>query len=475
MGAIKENILLNAVFPLADKVMGTCAMRWYRQIREMNTWTREQVQEWQTHRLHLLINHAYNHTRYYREIMDERGLKPEDILTLEDIKKLPVLTREIILNRAEDLTPDNIQKYPHRVSSTGGSTGQPMRYLQDENTWGFTTAMKIFSWQQSGYHYGDLYVSLGSSSLFPVNKKSFVHEVYFRLRNTIPLNGMNMDAQVCRKYMDIIISHNVRYVYGYATAIYLLADYCVRNGVKHDMKMAYTTSEKLTPQYRATIEKAWGCQVMDCYGSRDGGITAFEIERGYYNVGYCAWLEADTDKPSELYATNLVDFAFPTIRYSNRDEVQLCDENQQTQYNGQCIKEVIGRTSDIIRLPNGHILTGPGFTILFRKFHIAAYCISQPRENTVLVQMQKTVDFKAEENAEILAAFRKHVGENIDIQLEYVDAFEPMKNGKRRFFMVSEDDSHAGQLNGRLITATIWYLFTATKKRQEPEYHALAA
>jgi len=36
-------------------------------------------------------------------------------------------------------------------------------------------------------------------------------------------------------------------------------------------------------------------------------------------------------------------------------------------------------------------------------------------------------------------------------------------------------DSHAGQLNGRLITATIWYLFTATKKRQEPEYHALAA
>ena len=109
----------------------------------------------------------------------------------------------------------------------------------------------------------------------------------------------------------------------------------------------------------------------------------------------------------------------------------------------------MGRTSDIIRLPNGHILTGPGFTIMFRKFHVAAYRISQPQEDTILVQVQKTNEFKNNEEAEILATFRKHVGEGIDVKLEYIDVFEPMKNGKRRFFMVDSSEAEGENLNGR--------------------------
>ena len=154
-----------------------------------------------------------------------------------------------------------------------------MHYLCDENTWGFVTAMKIYSWRQTGYRYGDTYISLGSSSLFPVNKKSLVHDIYYRLRNTIPLNGMNMDDRTCATYMDIVRQHKARYIYGYATAIYLLAKYCKEHNIQWHFNAAFPTAEKLTPVYRQTIADTWGAKIMDCYGSRDGCITAYEIEK----------------------------------------------------------------------------------------------------------------------------------------------------------------------------------------------------
>ena len=435
MSNLKEKALLECVFPLADMVMGTCAMKWYRQIERMNTWPKAVVLDWQTVQMHRLVEHAYNHTRYYREVMDNLGIKPQDIKMLDDLKQFPVLTREIIKERFDDLVADNIKNYPHRMSSTGGSTGEPMKYICDENTWGFVTAMKIYSWKQTGYKYGDLFVSLGSSSLFPVNKKSVVHEIYFRLKNTIPLNGMNMDDETCSKYMEIIRRHNVRYIYGYATAIYLLARFCQENQIKWHFNVAFATAEKLTPHYRQVISNTWDAQVMDCYGSKDGGITAYEIEPGKFHVGYAAWLEASDREPSELYATNLVDFAFPTIRYSNRDEVMMWDDSVVSRYNGQLLREVIGRTSDVMSFDNGHKLTTSGFTILFRKFNVEAYRISKSGGLSMVVQVQKNKRFTNDEYELLYAALKKFVGDEVSVDIQCVERFEPLKNGKRSFFI----------------------------------------
>lgn len=425
--------MLNIVFPIADKVMGTCAMKWYKQIVRMNSWSKEEATNWQTNRMHLLIDHVYNHTRYYREIMDNLGLKPQDVKSLDDLKQFPILTRETIKERYNDLIPDNIKMYPHRKSATGGSTGQPMQYICDENTWGFVTAMKIYSWKQSGYRYGDKFVSLGSSSLFPVNKKSLVHEIYYRLRNTIPLNGMNMDDDTCAMYMEIIRKHKVRYIYGYATAIYLLAKYCKDNNIQWHFNVAFTTAEKLTPFYRQVISDTWSSKVMDCYGSKDGGVTAYEIDPGRYHVGYASWLEASDSEPSELYATNLVDFAFPTIRYANRDEVMMWGNSVDSNYNGQLLKTIIGRTSDVVEFKNGHKLTTSGFNSLFRGFNVEAFRIIKNGDLSVLVRLQKRDEFTNKEHELLYATIKKYVGEDVDVKFEYVDKFEPLKNGKRSF------------------------------------------
>ena len=94
-----------------------------------------------------------------------------------------------------------------------------------------------------------------------------------------------------------------------------------------------------------------------------------------YHVGYASWFEASDVEPSELYATNLIDLAFPVIRYFNRDEVLLRNDSVDSQYNGQLLKEVVGRTSDVVAFDNGHKLTTSGFNSLFRGFNVEAFRI----------------------------------------------------------------------------------------------------
>ena len=235
--------------------------------------------------------------------------------------------------------------------------------------------------------------------------------------------------------MEIIRNEGIRYVYGYATAIYLLAKYCRDNKVDWQINAVFTTAEKLTPMYRKVISETWGAQVMDCYGSRDGGITAYEIEPERYHVGYATWMEASDSEHSELFATNLIDFAFPTIRYSNQDEVVMWDSSVESGYNGQILREVIGRTSDIIAFDNGHRLTTSGFTILFRAFNVEAYRITKIDPMSVLVQIQKRENYSQQEHEQLLATFRRLVGNDVNVIIEYVDSFQPLPNGKRSFFM----------------------------------------
>lgn len=435
MAKIKEFILLKIVIPIVDMMMGMKIKYWYREIKRLNSLSRDEITEWQNRQFSDLIRFAYEHTVYYKEVIDKSGYSIDDFTSTKDICRLPILTKEIIRQRYSDIIPDNITKIPHRKRSTGGSTGEPLRFIIDENTWGYVTAAKIHAWKTTGFHYGEPFLSFGSTSLFRVNKKKRLHDIYYKLRNAIALNGMNMEDSICRKYLEIARKKRVKYIYGYASSIYILASYVKKHNVKYKLNAVFTTSEVLTPEYRQVIEEAFGTKVMDCYGAHDGGITAFEIQRGSYFVGYNTFCEVEN--PSEistLYCSNLIDFAFPMLRYEVGDAVVM-DNSANTHYNGQIIKKIEGRTGDIIRLKNGHTITNPGFTVVFKQFNVKAYRIKQLSESSLVVTLAVLPNFKKGEEVKIIDTIKKYAGDDCEIRVEYIDQFEPLENGKRRFIM----------------------------------------
>lgn len=436
MSAFNEWIRLGVIYPLAEKVKGTNSMYWYRKIQEMNTWSREEIKAWQEAQLQRVVKQAYEHTVYWKRMFDERGLKPSDIRTTEDLKKLPILTKADIRAHYDEIVADNGSQFPHRKDKTGGTTGEPMPYLTDENIWGYVSANKIVAWRATGYRFGDPFMALGSASIFK-KKAPLARRVLDKIRNERAYNSMNLDGELCRKYIEILKKQHIHYIYGYASAIYLVAKYALENGIDmRHMRGAFTTSENLTDVYRETIEKAFGCRVMDCYGSRDAGVTAYEVTPGNYHVGYSALLEiVDEFEPRKgtLIATNLLNMAFPILRYEFGDVAEL--DNNCPAYNGQVLHQIYGRTSDVLRLDNGHVLTSPGFTILMRDFPVKAYDIQKLSGSSVRMQVVVADGWTKEDEKRLADEMKRFCGEGCAFALEYVEKFEPLKNGKRRYFM----------------------------------------
>ena len=442
MSALKESIILNLIMPMAEMLMGTCAMKWRKIILKMNSWSSEEIRAWQNENLRAFVKHAYEHTTYYKNQFDTLGIKPEDIQTIDDLQKLPIIRKQDVIEHFEELKADNAYLFKHRLCHTGGSTGEPMYHLFDEESWGYDTAAKIIAWKQTGYRYGDAFVALGSASLFE-KKAGIVRRVYDRLRGEIALNCLNLDENLCEKYVKIFRKKNIRYIYGYAAALYTFALYCKRNSVDlTQIQVAFSTSENLTPLYRKTIEETWKCRVMDCWGCRDAGLATFEVKKGYYYVGYNSILES-IDRMDNgmgtMLSTNILNYSMPLLRYQFGDVARLVNNDEaraETEYNGQLVTEVIGRSSDLICLRNGHTLTAPGFTILMLNFDVIAYDIRPFNGNEgIVMRLQRGRGYNEKQEEELKKELERLCGKGAVVRVEYVDGFEQSKNGKHRFFL----------------------------------------
>lgn len=437
MSRLYSNILKNVIIPLADKVMHTRIKSYYQLINKMQTWSKEDILNWQFVKLKKLIEHAYNNTEYYQELFDKHGIKPENITKIEDLKKIPILTKSDIIKNYNELTPKNINTIPHLQSATGGSTGDPMKFLLGKASWSFSNAAHIFNWEKTGYNYGDKYIALGSTSLFVNKNKSLTHTIYYKLKNKIGLNGVNMSARVCGNYVTLIQKKRIRFIYGYASAIYLLAKYVQEKNIKLNIDVCFPTSEVLTDVYKNTIKEAFKCKVLDGYGASDGGITAFDHKGGCFEVGYntiISTINKDADI-SELFLTDTLNYAMPLINYKIGDEVIMNDPKAPPcEYNGQIINKVLGRTSEIIELENGNVLTGPGFTILFKDIPVEYYYIEKNGVNSINCTIIKFPSYEEKHEKIIYSTFRKMMGQDSTISINYSDKIKYTSSGKRKYF-----------------------------------------
>ena len=433
------------LMPIAEKVKGTNSIYWLKQIEKMSKWSAEQVLAWQEERLRAFITHAYEHTVYYRRVMDERGLKPSDIQHIADLQKLPIMTKEIANAHHDEIVPDNLSQFHYREGRTGGTTGVPMVHYFDEDTWGYTTAAKVYHWRKYGYEFGEPFAAMGSASLF-AKKPSLVRRIYDRLRNEIPMNTVNLTDELCEKYIGIIREKKIRYIYGYAASIYVFTKYVAAHGIDlKQIKGVFTTSETLTDENRELIKKTYDCVVMDCYGARDAGMSAYERAYHEYEIGYNAITEIVNEiepNTGTVLSTNILNYSFPLIRYQFGDEAELAmpavsDERLAVSgYNGQLFKRILGRTSNVMRLENGHNMTATGFSMIMKEFDVNAFTFNKTGVNEVTLTIEPIKGkYDDKQEAEISRTIYLYIGKDAKLNIQYVDHFEPEANGKRKYFM----------------------------------------
>lgn len=445
MGKLKETLLLKAILPVSDVFFHTHLASWYKRIKKMLGWKPEAILDWQTSQMRNLIQDAYRYSPYYHKLFDSLSLSPEDIRTPDDLKKIPPLTKEIIASHYDEILLQGKRGLHYKHASTGGSTGNPTRYVKDNDSWGFDNAFNILMWERAGYHYGDQFLAMGSSSIFPTQKKSLKHSLFYGLKGKIPFNAMNMSDERMEACIRLIKRNDIHFIYGYASSIFLLAKYVEDHhlGTELSIKACFPTSEILTDVYRSTIERVFGCIVSDMYGAHDGGVVAHNIAGGF-KVGYNCIVQTMDDLPSgPALLTDILSTSFPFIRYQLGDEVSL-GEGYGSEFNGQIISSVIGRTSDVIRLENGRVLTGPGFTILFSKLRIKGYRMYKSGPMEITVEVVKGDGYGPDDDELITGTLHKHAGDDSRIVILHKDAVETRRNGKNLYFL-NDNNIHGEQ------------------------------
>ena len=315
----------------------------YDFLQESQTWTIEQLHAHQLNWLKILVKSAYDNCEYYRDKYDGLDVKPNDITCLDDLKKIPIITKEELLNSSKKIQ-NNKGSDKLFYSETSGSTGKPLVFYRskDWDAWHRASIFRGYSWygvepwERNGYLWGF------NIALTKRIKTRFLDWLQNRFR-LFSYKDAEINIFARRLY-------DVSFLSGYSSMIYEVAKRINRDTNKrrqYHLKMVKGTSEKIFDVYQPEVERAFGKKMISEYGSAEGGIIAFECPKGNMHINMETVIVEEED--GEIIVTNLVSSSFPIIRYKLGDYISI-DKDTKCACGMQhyIIKDILGRVGKVI-------------------------------------------------------------------------------------------------------------------------------
>ena len=328
-------------------------------------WSPTELRNYQEEKLRELTRHAYENVPYYRRVFDERRIHPNDIRTIEDLEKLPVLTKLEVRRQSNEL---QARGWPARrivTGHTGGTTGMALQLAEDRDTWAWNWAVIWRFRKRFGIELGEPYITFGGRrGIVPLSRLA----PPFWRRNLASrqtyVSVHHMTVQNMKPLVDYLGSRSVAFYAGYPSAFYLLASYLLRENIRLDRppRVIITNSESLLPHQRRTIARAFDCEVADYYGQTEHCSLICECERHRYHVdgefGIVEFLAPNRHATAarRIVSTGLQNPVMPLIRFDTGDQATLADEPCSCHRRTPTATHIDGRIEAVIVTPDGRQL-----------------------------------------------------------------------------------------------------------------------
>jgi phenylacetate-CoA ligase len=421
---------------------------YYYDILDRSQWLpADALRELQEAKLRRIVQHAYWHVPYYREVMDREGIRPEDIRTLEDLSRLPLLSKQDVRdNLYFDLMSDSHRKQDVYRITTSGSTGQPLVAWADRHQLELRWAATLRSQEWTGYRFGDRTVRLWHQTIGMDRKQVFKEKLDALLCRRRFVPAFELDARGVRAMERLIRGHRPTLVDGYAESFHYLA----RTGLdaslqKLGIRGLMSSAQTLDAESRHAIEGAFGARVFDKYGSREFSGIAYECEQhgGHHVVAESYHVEilvngrpAEPGELGEVVITDLTNYVMPFIRYRIGDLAYAVDNAQPCACGRGLprIGAVEGRVQSMIVGTNAVAMPGTFFAHLLKDYGyaLARFQIEQPAMGELVLRYVPAARFHPRVLDELFAEFRKYLGEDMAIRGEPVDKIDMVRTGKHQ-------------------------------------------
>jgi phenylacetate-coenzyme A ligase PaaK-like adenylate-forming protein/glycosyltransferase involved in cell wall biosynthesis len=418
----------------------------FRDLQESQWLSLPQMRELQEAKLRRLVGHAYRHVPYYRDRMRELGITPDDVRGLDDLHKLPFLTKNDVRKHLYfDIMSDNHEKSEVLKVTTSGSTGEPFVCFVDRSQLEFRWAATLRSMEWTGYRFGDRQLRLWHQTL-GMSKTQVVREyadAVLSRRKFIP--AYEMSDRTLQEFVRTIEEYQPVLLDGYAESFNFLAQYLKEHGRMNVTPKGIISSAQTLPEgSRRVIEEAFGCRVFDKYGSREFSGIAYECDAhaGHHVVGEGYIVEILKDgRPAapgeigEVVITDLNNHCLPFIRYRIGDLAEALDPNQACVCGRGLprIGKIEGRVQSIIIGSKGQYVPGTFFAHVLKDYDhaIRQFQIVQTERGAITFNVVRGKRYSDETLHEVLKILREFLGEDMQIAVDFQDNIEMVRTGKR--------------------------------------------
>lgn len=404
--------------------------------KEIETMPLDELQKLQSERLKEQVKHVYENVAPYRKKMDEMGVKPEDINGIEDLHKLPFITKD-----------DLRDEYPYgyvgvpleecvRIQSTSGTTGRRVVAFytkEDIEVWEDCCARAIVAAGGSNKDVCHVCYGYGLFTGGPgLNGGS--HKVGCL---TLPMSSGNTERQL--QFMEDLQSTIICCTPSYALN---LGEAIKEKGIKDKLKLkaGIFGAEPWTEEMRHNIEEALGIKAYDIYGLTEisGPGVSFECEAqaGMHiqeDHFIAEIIDPDTGEVlpegsvGELVFSCITKKAFPLLRYRTRDLCILTREKCSCGRTHVRMKKPTGRSDDMMVIKGVNVWPSQIETVILNQGYQANYQIVVDRVNNkdrIELQVELTPEMAADPNlnvkkkeAEIKSGLKSMLGIGVDVSV----------------------------------------------------------
>jgi phenylacetate-CoA ligase len=437
-------IIRTLLYPVYRALKRDQVLRYLADMREVQTMEQDRIREYQWDKLHRLLTYAYQHVPYYREVFKRLGAEAGDFHCPEDLRSLPLLTKQDIRANSKALISEIYPRTALRADSTGGSTGEKLNFHVGREMAEACRANLVRMNEWIGINLGDRMAVLWGTPFDVSGSRRLLNAMKNWFSNTLLLSAYRMDKRTLDSYLERLGKFRPHLLVGYPSALAHFSQAVIDTGRKPvHPKAVLVSGETLYDWQRQVIERAFSAKVYNHYGSREFGGLARECRLRHGMHLACERVFVETvavngnrggDPVTELVISDLDNYGMPFIRYAIEDMGRVTWERCECGLRLPRLESAVGRTFDIVRSPNGNNLGGTFWTILLRKVEgVQRFQVIQERLDGLTIKIVPENGFSGRERDYITQKVHEACGEEMKVNYEIVDAIPMTEAGKHRF------------------------------------------
>ena len=404
-------------------------------LHKLHSYSKEQLQAYQFEEMMKLLRYVNEHSKFYNELY--KNINIEDIKAIEDIKKLPIVTKEMLRKNMEDVI--TIPKKGAVASHTGGTTGKSLIvYNRVEDIQKRMAVLDFFKLKNGFENIKMKKATFMGKHIVPPNQKKKVFWRYNKPIKQMLYSPFHLTEENIPYYINSLNDFKPVAIDGHVSSIYEIAFYIKRKNVKlkFQPKVIFTTSETLTEDYRQTIEEVFNCNVRNQYASSEGAPFVWECEYGNLHYDITTGVIETIDNSNEVLVTSFLNYGTPLIRYRIGDSMIFEDSDKKCKcgFNTPLVKSIEGRKVDYLYSTKGAKISLVDVANSFKYVPntIIKAQLIQDKIDHLIVKIVVDNSFSLKHKDLLIDEIKHKFGNDMKVDIEIVDDIPREKSGKHR-------------------------------------------